>query len=99
MTTIFADKVYSYVKTIPQGKVSTYKSVAVNIGYPNASRGVGNVLRRNPYIGVVPCHRVVRTDGVVGGLFGDKTSNTKIQLLIEEGVDIVNGKVKSGYMF
>lgn len=91
----FADKVYKAVAEIPAGKVSTYATIARYIGHPAAARAVGNALNKNPFIdtGEVPCHRVVRKDGSMGGFaYGiDK----KIALLESEGVALDNGKVSS----
>lgn len=63
----FAEKVYAVVAKIPKGKTMTYKEVAAKIGMPNAARAVGNALNKNPDTTRVPCHRVVRSDGTVGG--------------------------------
>ncbi|MCM8766309.1 MAG: MGMT family protein [Candidatus Omnitrophica bacterium] len=65
--TEFQKKVYSVVKKIPCGEVRTYKWVAEKIGKPYAYRAVGQALKRNPYLGVIPCHRVIRSDGKLGG--------------------------------
>ena len=68
----FDERVYKAVKRIPRGKVSTYGQIARVIGNPRASRGVGFALHRNPYPGVVPCHRVVKKSGGLaeGFIFG-----------------------------
>ena len=62
----FQDQVYAVVKKIPRGKVLTYKEVARRVGRPKAYRAVGNILNgnRDPK---VPCHRVIRSDGKIGG--------------------------------
>ncbi|OGN03552.1 MAG: hypothetical protein A3A98_02300 [Candidatus Staskawiczbacteria bacterium RIFCSPLOWO2_01_FULL_40_39] len=65
--TLFQKKVYDFVKTIPKGKTATYKEVAVSIGHPRAYRAVGKALNRNPKIGVIPCHRVIKSNGQIGG--------------------------------
>jgi len=83
----FSEKVFKAVKRIPKGSVSTYSEIARLIGSPNASRAVGNALNKNPTQIIVPCHRVVRSDGSVGGFA--KGSKKKIELLRKEGV-IVN---------
>ena len=77
---------------IPQGKVSTYKRIAQKVGKPRAHRAVANALHKNPLHPVVPCHRVVRTDGKFGGEKNAATSRRK--LVEKEGVPIENGKVK-----
>lgn len=63
----FEKKVYDAVLKIPKGEVRTYKWVAAKIGRPRAVRAVGNALNKNPYPGIVPCHRVIRSDGSIGG--------------------------------
>jgi O-6-methylguanine DNA methyltransferase len=63
----FREKVYEAVSKIPRGEVRTYKDIAGVIGAPRAWRAVGNALNKNPYIGRVPCHRVIRSDGSIGG--------------------------------
>lgn len=87
----FAEKVYSVVKKIPKGKVVTYKAIAQAIGKPRAARAVGKVLNRNPFLPKVPCHRVVRSDGDVGGYA--RGIQKKIALLRKEGVRIKDGKI------
>ena len=81
-TTEFKDRVYQVVSTIPCGEVRSYKWVAEKIGHPKAARAVGQVLNRNPDPFVVPCHRVVMSDGRSGGYrFGTRL---KEQLLKAE---------------
>ena len=65
--TDFEKKVYKSVSSIPKGETRSYKWVAAKVGKPGASRAVGNALNKNPYIGIVPCHRVIRSDGSLGG--------------------------------
>ena len=62
----FKDRVYATVKSIERGKTMTYSEVARLAGSPNASRAVGNILNKN-YDHRIPCHRVIRTDGGMGG--------------------------------
>lgn len=64
--TLFQKKVYTVVKQIPMGEVRTYAWVAKKIGKPKAARAVGTTLKKNPFTIIVPCHRVVRSDGSVG---------------------------------
>ena len=77
---------------IPMGKVSTYKRIAKKIGRPKAYRAVANALHKNPLWPVVPCHRVVRSDGVFSG--SKKDANTRRNTTIKEGIPITNGKVE-----
>lgn len=65
--TLFQKKVYTVVKQIPRGEVRTYAWVARRIKRPGAARAVGTALKRNPFTIIVPCHRVVRSDGAIGG--------------------------------
>ncbi len=65
--TLFQQKVFKAVLTIPLGEVRTYKWVAKKIGKPNAVRAVGQALNRNPYTIIIPCHRVVASSGAIGG--------------------------------
>jgi methylated-DNA-[protein]-cysteine S-methyltransferase len=65
--TPFAKKVYQIVSRIPIGEVRTYKWVAEKAGKPQASRAVGQVLKRNPYPLIIPCHRVIKSDNKIGG--------------------------------
>ena len=77
----FKERVCNIVKKIPKGKTMSYKEVAKRAGFPRAWRAVGNVLNknRNPN---VPCHRVIRSDGKIGGFFGG--TKKKIALLKKE---------------
>jgi len=65
--TKFQEAVYKIVSKIPRGETMTYKEVSVAIGRPKSYRAVGNALNKNPFLGIVPCHRVIRTDGKTGG--------------------------------
>lgn len=81
----FEKAVYRTVSMIPSGSVRSYKWVAERIGAPKACRAVGNALNKNPYPEIIPCHRVVKEDGSIGGYF--KAARIKIRLLRHEGVD------------
>jgi methylated-DNA-[protein]-cysteine S-methyltransferase len=87
----FQEKVYKVVSRIPKGKVMTYKAVAKAAGSPRAFRAVGSALNKNPNPLIVPCHRVIKSNGEIGGYRGGK--NKKISLLKREGVKIRSGKV------
>lgn len=63
----FTRKVYRVVLSIPLGETRTYKWVARKIGKPKAARAVGQALKKNPYPLIIPCHRVVASDGKLGG--------------------------------
>ena len=91
----FDEKVWKLMEKIPEGRVTTYGLVANKLN-TKAYRAVGNACRRNPYAPRVPCHRVVRSNGTVGG-FGGKTSGKnvkkKIQMLRKEHVKIIDGRI------
>ena len=86
----FANKVYALTKKIPKGKISTYKEISKALGN-KCYRAVGNALNKNPYAPIVPCHRVVKSSGAIGG-FASGTKN-KIKLLRKEGIKIKDNKV------
>jgi methylated-DNA-[protein]-cysteine S-methyltransferase len=65
--TPFAKRVYSVVAAIPLGQTRTYKWVAKKAGSPAASRAIGQILKRNPYPVIIPCHRVIKSDASLGG--------------------------------
>ena len=79
---IFQEQVYAVVRKIPKGKVLTYKEVARRAGKPEAFRAVGNILNKNFDL-KIPCHRVIRSDGKLGGY--NRGENLKIKILKEEG--------------
>ncbi|OGN06475.1 MAG: 6-O-methylguanine DNA methyltransferase [Candidatus Yanofskybacteria bacterium RIFCSPHIGHO2_02_FULL_38_22b] len=83
--TKFKEKVYRIVSKIPRGKVLTYKEVAKLSGKPKAFRAVGNILNKN-YDPSIPCHRVVRSDGQIGGY--NRGSKIKKEILTSERVMI-----------
>ena len=83
--TKFQVKVWNYLKTIPIGEVKTYKQVAIGINRPKSARAVANACARNPYAPKIPCHRVIRTDGTLGGYSGKGGIKTKKKLLKREG--------------
>jgi methylated-DNA-[protein]-cysteine S-methyltransferase len=91
----FEVRVWKLMEKIPKGRVTTYGLIAKKLK-TKAYRAVGNACRKNPYAPRVPCHRVVRSDGTVGG-FGGKTSGKtvkkKIQMLGKENVEIKNGRI------
>jgi len=84
--TEFQIKVWLELKKIPYGEIRTYKQIAQTIGHPKSSRAVANACARNPYPPTIPCHRVVRSDGGLGGYSGEGGIATKKKLLIDEGV-------------
>jgi len=91
----FEDRVWKLMESIPKGRVTTYGLIARKLN-TKAYRAVGNACRRNPYAPRIPCHRVVRSDGTIGG-FGGKTSGktvqNKVRMLQREGIEIKNLKI------
>ena len=88
--TNFQRAVLMEVAKIPRGKVMSYKQIAQAIGKPNAYRAVGNALKKNPLPVLIPCHRVIRANGEVGGYaFGGRSE--KIKLLEREGSVVQKG--------
>ena len=82
--TPFEERVYRVVRRIPKGNTRTYRWVAEQLGDPSLARAVGNALNRNPYAPQVPCHRVIKSDGTLGGFaWGPKK---KRRMLQDEGV-------------
>ena len=92
--TEFQVKVWNALKEIPRGEVRTYTEIAVQIGHPNSARAVANACGQNPYPPIVPCHRVVRSDGGLGGYSGVGGVETKRRILSEEGVSIIPSRSK-----
>lgn len=90
MITHFQQRVYQKLREVPSGRVTTYRDLAHAIG-TKAYRAVGQALNKNPFAPEVPCHRVVNSDGSVGG-FATGCEN-KIKLLKYEGITIENGKI------
>jgi len=77
---------------IPKGKISTYKRIAEKVGRPHAYRAVANALHKNPLHPIVPCHRVIKSDGRFGG--EKKRADSRRKLVEKEGVPIQDGRVK-----
>ena len=86
--TDFQKMVWIEIKKIPKGKTITYKELAVKIGKPKAYRAVANACAKNPLLGIIPCHRVIRRDGKMGGYMGKKGIERKKRLLQSEGVKL-----------
>jgi methylated-DNA-[protein]-cysteine S-methyltransferase len=86
--TKFQLKVWDYLKKIPRGSVKTYSQVAKAIGKPLAVRAVANAIGKNPLVPQIPCHRVIRSDGSLGGYSGKGGIKTKKLLLKREGITL-----------
>ena len=83
-TPLSPSAVYAALMRIPQGRVATYGDIAKAIGHPKACRAVGRILNGNPNPVTVPCHRVVMSNGTIGGYAFGKSK--KRELLQREGV-------------
>jgi len=84
--TPFQKKVWRELCKIKKGRVISYAELAKRIGKSKAVRAVGSAVGKNPYAPLVPCHRVIRSDGGLGGYSGKGGIKTKIQLLKSEGL-------------
>ena len=73
---------------VPSGYVTTYAALAWAIGKPHAARAVGQALNKNPQLVTIPCHRVVRADGSLGGY--RRGAQQKKKLLVGEGVSVTS---------
>ncbi len=84
-------KVYKKLTEVPQGKVTTYGELAKAVGLKNGQRQIGQIMKKNPYPVIIPCHRVVKSDGNVGGYaYG---GDIKTNMLQKEGLIIKDGKI------
>ena len=92
-----AHQVYKLLISVPVGKVTTYKALGLAL-HTNAYQAIGQILKRNPYAPIVPCHRVVASDGSIGG-FNGKTKGMfirkKISLLAKEGISVKNNRIEN----
>ncbi|MBN1326050.1 MGMT family protein [Candidatus Falkowbacteria bacterium] len=87
----FQKQVFNLVKKIPKGRVTTYKILAEKLDNKNLARAVGNALNKNPQLIKVPCHRVINSDGYIGGYKLGQAK--KLKLLSKEGVIFKNNKI------
>tara|TARA_Y100001954_G_scaffold24205_1_gene22067 strand:+ start:365 stop:664 length:300 start_codon:yes stop_codon:yes gene_type:complete len=92
--TDFQKMVWKEILKIPYGETRSYKQIAINIGRPNSSRAVANACGKNPYPEIIPCHRVIRSDGSVGG-YSLKGGIKQKKLLLKDE-DFLNNKFESG---
>ena len=85
------DKVYKKLLDVPSGKITTYGELAKAVGLKNGQRKIGQIMKNNPLPVVIPCHRVVKSDGTIGGhAFGVEI---KVNMLSKEGVKISKSKI------
>lgn len=84
-------KIYKKLLEVPKGKITTYGELAKAVGLKNGQRAVGKIMNKNPYPVIIPCHRVVKSDGKIGGYaYGEEI---KSNMLSREGIIIKNGKI------
>lgn len=96
-----SQQVYKKLLQVPEGSVTTYLELANAVGLKNGQRVIGLIMKNNPFPVIVPCHRVVKSDGKIGGYaYGQ---NVKANMLKKEGIKIKNGKIldwnKTFYQF
>ena len=84
-------KIYKKLSEVPKGKVTTYGELSKAVGLKNGQRYIGNVMNKNPYPVIIPCHRVVMSDGKIGGYYYG--ADVKTKMLNKEGIQIQNGKI------
>ena len=84
-------KIYKKLLQVPPGKITTYGELSRAVGFENGQRAIGQIMKKNPFPVIVPCHRVVISDGTVGGYaYG---SERKKHMLSKEGLKINNDKI------
>ena len=84
-------KVYEKLLKVPKGKVTTYSELAKAVGLKNGQRAIGRIMNKNPFPVIVPCHRVILSNGKIGGYAWGE--NVKTNMLSKEGIKIKNGKI------
>tara|TARA_B100001750_G_C15332010_1_gene507771 strand:- start:216 stop:515 length:300 start_codon:yes stop_codon:yes gene_type:complete len=85
------EKIYKKLLKVPSGYVTTYGELAKAINLKNGQRVVGRIMKNNPFPVIVPCHRVVKSDGTVGGYaYG---TERKKHMLVKEGLKINDNKI------
>tara|TARA_E500000081_G_scaffold15520_1_gene18996 strand:+ start:144 stop:425 length:282 start_codon:yes stop_codon:yes gene_type:complete len=82
--TEFQNLVWKEISRIPYGQTMSYKEIAAIIGHPNSSRAVANACGKNPYPIIIPCHRVICSNGKLGGYSGPGGISEKRRLLKDE---------------
>ena len=85
------EKIYKKLLEVPKGKITTYGELAKAVGFTNGQRAVGKIMNKNPYPVIIPCHRVVKSDGKIGGYaYGEEI---KKNMLKKEGIKIKDDKI------
>ena len=84
-------RVYKKLLLVPKGKITTYGELSKAVGLKNGQRAIGMIMKKNPFPVIVPCHRVVKSDGKIGGYaYGEIV---KSKMLANEGIKIKDGKI------
>ena len=84
-------EIYTKLLQVPKGKVTTYSELAKAVGLKNGQRAIGRIMKKNPFPVIIPCHRVILSNGKIGGYaWGEKI---KTNMLSREGIKIKNGKI------
>lgn len=86
-------RVYQKLLKVPKGKVTTYGELAKAINLPNGQRAIGRIMNKNPFPVIIPCHRVVKSDGKIGGYFYGE--DVKTNMLSKEGISVKSGKIQN----
>ncbi|WP_268541802.1 MGMT family protein [Candidatus Nitrosotenuis cloacae] len=86
-------RVYRNLLKVPKGRVTTYGELAKAAGIANGQRAIGKIMNKNPFPVIIPCHRVVKSDGKIGGYFYGQ--DVKSKMLSTEGIMIKNGKIQN----
>lgn len=84
-------RVYEKLLKVPKGKVTTYSELAKAVGLKNGQRAIGRIMNKNPFPVIIPCHRVILSNGKIGGYAWGE--NVKTNMLSKEGIKIKNGKI------
>ncbi len=83
--------IYKKLLQVPRGKITTYGELSKAVGLRNGQRVIGRIMNKNPYPVIIPCHRVVNSNGQIGGYaYGQ---DVKTNMLYKEGIEIQNGKI------
>ena len=87
------EKIYKKLLQVPSGKITTYGELSRSIGLENGQRIVGQIMKKNPFPVIIPCHRVVKSNGSIGGYA--LGVNIKQNMLLKEGINVKNNKIEN----
>ena len=84
--------VYKKLLEVPEGKITTYGELSKAVGLKNGQRVIGQIMKKNQFPVIIPCHRVVKSDGQIGGYaYGNQVKSKMLSL---EGIQIQDGKIQ-----